>query len=182
MLNAKEIAETHDWGIMSSGIHKKWKPITFPNDPEATHQIQEWMAEESYSLFGIEHDFRGAYLSVGDFTKAWFTQAVLVNVRLTGATFYRADLQSADLTGADLTNAILFQNTFKITVVDAPHKFRSGEFKEFTDHADARPQREWLVVLEPGGRHEARSGVRVHDCGTHVRGAGEARTAGAVLA
>lgn len=92
---------------MSSDTHGKWKPITFPNAPDATHQMQEWMAEEGYSLFGIEHDFRGADLSGGDFTKAWFTQAVLVNVRLNGAVFYRADLQSADLTGADLTGADL---------------------------------------------------------------------------
>ncbi|MFJ6613632.1 pentapeptide repeat-containing protein [Streptomyces sp. NPDC091289] len=92
---------------MSSGIHRKWKPIAFPNDPQATHQMQEWMAEEGYILFGIEHDFRGADLSGGDFTKAWFTQAVLVNVRLTEAIFYRADLQSADLTGADLTGSDL---------------------------------------------------------------------------
>jgi len=92
---------------MSSGIRKNWNPTAFPADPEATHQLQEWMTEEGYSLFGIEHDFRGADLSGGDFTKAWFTQAVLAGVRLRGATFYRADLQSADLTGADLTGADL---------------------------------------------------------------------------
>lgn len=92
---------------MPSDANGKWKPITFPNDPKATRQMQEWMTEEGYSLFGIEHDFRGADLWGGDFTKAWFTRAVLVDVRLTGAIFYRADLQSADLTGADLTGADL---------------------------------------------------------------------------
>ncbi|WP_371776868.1 pentapeptide repeat-containing protein [Streptomyces sp. NBC_01438] len=74
-----------------------------PSDPEAARQLQEWDAEEGYSLYGIEHDFRGADLSGGDFTKAWFTQAVLAGVRLTGAIFYRADLQSADLTVDDNT-------------------------------------------------------------------------------
>ncbi|MFG2408293.1 pentapeptide repeat-containing protein [Streptomyces brevispora] len=92
---------------MSSGTRKNWNPTAFPADPEATRQLQEWIAEEGYSLFGVEHDFRGADLSGGDFTKAWFTQAVLAGVRLTGAIFYRADLQSADLTGADLTGADL---------------------------------------------------------------------------
>ncbi|MFE4529841.1 pentapeptide repeat-containing protein [Streptomyces anulatus] len=65
------------------------------------------MTEEGYSLFGIEHDSRGADLLGGDFTRAWFTQAVLVSVRPTGAILYRADLQSADLTGSDLTGADL---------------------------------------------------------------------------
>ncbi|WP_328865938.1 pentapeptide repeat-containing protein [Streptomyces sp. NBC_00304] len=78
-----------------------------PAGPEATRQLQEWVADEGYSLYGIEHDFRGADLSGGDFTKAWFTRAILAGVRLTGAIFYRADLQSADLTGADLTGADL---------------------------------------------------------------------------
>ncbi|MEV4878896.1 pentapeptide repeat-containing protein [Streptomyces cyaneofuscatus] len=76
---------------LSSGIRKNWNPAAFPADPEATRQLQEWIAEEGYSLFGIEHDFRGADLSGADFTKAWFTQAVLAGVRLRGATFYRAD-------------------------------------------------------------------------------------------
>lgn len=92
---------------MSSGTRKSWKPTAFPTDPEATRQLQEWLDEEGYSLFGVERDFRGADLSGGDFTKAWFTQAVLAGVRLTGAIFYRADLQWADLTGADLTGADL---------------------------------------------------------------------------
>ncbi|MEV6438278.1 pentapeptide repeat-containing protein [Streptomyces anulatus] len=92
---------------MSSDTHGKWKPITLPNDSDAIQLIQVWMAEEGYSLFGIERDFRGADLSGGDFTKAWFTQAVLVNVRLTGAILYRADLQSAALAGADLAGADL---------------------------------------------------------------------------
>lgn len=90
---------------MSSGTRKSWKPTAFPADPEATRQLQEWLAEEGYSLFGVEHDFQGADLSGGDFTKAWFTQAVLVGVRLVEAIFYRADLQSADLTRSDLTGA-----------------------------------------------------------------------------
>ncbi|MFF8695424.1 pentapeptide repeat-containing protein [Streptomyces sp. NPDC015144] len=93
--------------IMSSGTHKNWKPKTLPADPEATHQLQEWLTEEGYSLFGVGHDFRGADLSGGDFSNSWFTQAVLAGVRLAGAIFYRADLQSADLTGADLTGADL---------------------------------------------------------------------------
>ncbi|WP_053730117.1 pentapeptide repeat-containing protein [Streptomyces sp. WM6378] len=92
---------------MSSGTRKKWEPKTLPIDPAATRQLQDWLAEEGYSLFGIEHDFRGADLSGGDFTSAWFIQAVLAGVRLAGASFYRADLQSADLTGADLTGADL---------------------------------------------------------------------------
>ncbi|PZT77347.1 MULTISPECIES: pentapeptide repeat-containing protein [unclassified Streptomyces] len=92
---------------MSSGTPKTWKPTTFPADPEATHQLQEWLAEDGYSLFGFERDFRGADLSGGDFTQAWFTQANLAGVRLRGASFYRADLQSANLTGADLTGADL---------------------------------------------------------------------------
>lgn len=92
---------------MSSGTRKNWNPTAFPDDPEATHQLQEWIAEDGYSLFGVEQDFRGADLSGGDFTKAWFTQAVLAGVRLTGAVLYRADLESADLTGADLTGADL---------------------------------------------------------------------------
>ncbi|NXY96854.1 pentapeptide repeat-containing protein [Streptomyces sp. BR123] len=78
-----------------------------PADPEATRQVQEWLAEEGYSLYGIEHDFRGADLAGGDFSGSWFTQADLAGVRLAGASFYRADLQSADLTGADLTGADL---------------------------------------------------------------------------
>ncbi|MFD4898433.1 pentapeptide repeat-containing protein [Streptomyces sp. NPDC058411] len=92
--------------MMSSGIRKNWEPTTFPTDPEAARQLQEWLAEEEEnSLFGVECDFRGADLSGGDFTKAWFTQAILAGVRLTGAVFYRADLQQADLTSADLTGA-----------------------------------------------------------------------------
>lgn len=92
---------------MSSGARKTWEPKTLPTDSEATRQLQEWLTEEGSSLFGIEHDFRGADLSGGDFTSSWFTQAVLAGVRLEGASFYRADLQSADLTGADLTGADL---------------------------------------------------------------------------
>ncbi|MFD7628295.1 pentapeptide repeat-containing protein [Streptomyces sp. NPDC059851] len=76
-----------------------------PADPEATGQLQEWLASEEYNLNGMERDFRGADLSGGDFAGSWFTQAVLAGVRLAGASFYRADLQSADLTGADLTGA-----------------------------------------------------------------------------
>ncbi|MGW4684043.1 pentapeptide repeat-containing protein [Streptomyces sp. NPDC004244] len=79
----------------------------FPADREATRQVEEWLAEEGYGLFGIEHDFRGADLSGGDFSGSWFTQAVLAGVRLAGASFYRADLQSADLTGTDLAGADL---------------------------------------------------------------------------
>lgn len=86
---------------------KKRDPKALPTDPEATHRLQEWLAEDGYSLFGIEHDFRGADLSGADFTSSWFTQAVLAGVRLAGVSFYRADLQSADLTGADLTGADL---------------------------------------------------------------------------
>ncbi|MGW2819041.1 pentapeptide repeat-containing protein [Streptomyces sp. NPDC001415] len=93
--------------IVPSGTHKKWEPKTLPADPEASRQLQEWLAEEGHSLFGIEHDFRGADLSSGDFTSSWFIQAVLAGVRLVGASFYRADLRSADLTGADLTGADL---------------------------------------------------------------------------
>ncbi|MFF2007519.1 pentapeptide repeat-containing protein [Streptomyces sp. NPDC058195] len=92
---------------MPSGTRKEWEPTAFPAGPEATRQLREWVAEEGYSLFGVEQDFRGADLSGGDFTKAWFTQAVMAGVRLVGATFYRSDLQSADLTGADLTGADL---------------------------------------------------------------------------
>ncbi len=83
------------------------KPTAFPADSEATRRLQEWLAEDGRSLFGVEHDFRGADLSGGDFAKAWFTRAVLAGVRCVGASFYRADLQSADLTGADLTGADL---------------------------------------------------------------------------
>lgn len=90
---------------MSSGIRKNWNPIAFPADPEAARALQEWLAEEGGSLFGVEHDFRGADLSGGDFADSWFTQAVLAGVRFRGAIFYRADLQWADLTGADLTGA-----------------------------------------------------------------------------
>ncbi len=93
--------------IVSSGIRKNWKPTVLPTDPEATRQLQEWLASEEYNLDGMERDFRGADLSGGDFSNAWFTDAILVNVRLVGASFYRADLQSADLTGADLTGADL---------------------------------------------------------------------------
>ncbi|WP_230211010.1 pentapeptide repeat-containing protein [Streptomyces kaniharaensis] len=93
--------------IMSFGTRKNWEPKTLPADPEATRQLQEWLAEEGYSLFGVECDFQGADLSGGDFSSSWFTQAVLAGVRLVGAIFYRADLQSADLTDADLTGADL---------------------------------------------------------------------------
>ncbi|MET7647603.1 pentapeptide repeat-containing protein [Streptomyces sp. NPDC005426] len=92
---------------MSSGTRKNWKPTAFPADPEATRLLREWVPDEGFSLFGIEHDFRGADLSGGDFTKAWFSQAVLAGVPFAGAILYRADLQSADLTGADLTGADL---------------------------------------------------------------------------
>lgn len=70
-------------------------------------QMQEWMTEEGCSLFGIEHDFRSGRSLGRRLHKGVVHQAVLVNVRLTGAIFYRADLQSADLTGADLTDADL---------------------------------------------------------------------------
>lgn len=93
--------------IVSSGIRKNWKPTVLPADPEATRQLQEWLASEEYNLNGMERDFRGADLSGGDFSNAWFTDAILVGVRLVGASFYRADLQSADLTGADLVKANL---------------------------------------------------------------------------
>ncbi|MBO0918178.1 pentapeptide repeat-containing protein [Streptomyces laculatispora] len=93
--------------IVSSGIRKNWKPTALPADPEATRQLQEWLASEEYDLNGMARDFRGADLSGGDFSNAWFTDAVLVGVRLVDASFYRADLQSADLTGADLTGADL---------------------------------------------------------------------------
>uniref|UniRef100_A0AAU2V2U3 Pentapeptide repeat-containing protein n=1 Tax=Streptomyces sp. NBC_00003 TaxID=2903608 RepID=A0AAU2V2U3_9ACTN len=93
---------------MSSGTRESWQPKALPADPEATRQLQEWLAEEEgYSLFGIEHDFRGADLSGGDFTSSWFTEANLAGVRLTEAILYRADLQSANLSGADLTGADL---------------------------------------------------------------------------
>lgn len=93
--------------IVSSGTRKNWKPIVLPTDPEATRQLQEWLASGEYNLNGMERDFRGADLSGGDFSNAWFTDAILVGVRLVGTSFYRADLQSADLTGADLTGADL---------------------------------------------------------------------------
>ncbi len=93
--------------IVSSGIRKNRKPTVLPADPEATRQLQEWLASEEYNLNGMQRDFRGADLSGGDFSNAWFTDAVLVGVRLAGASFYRADLQAADLTGADLTGADL---------------------------------------------------------------------------
>ncbi|MFF5335547.1 pentapeptide repeat-containing protein [Streptomyces sp. NPDC013181] len=84
-----------------------WQPAAFPADPAAARQLREWLDDTSYSLYGFEHDFRGADLSGGDFTLALFTQANLAGVRLRGASFYRADLQSANLTGADLTGADL---------------------------------------------------------------------------
>ncbi len=93
--------------IVSSGTRKNWKPNALPTDPEAARQLQEWLASEEYNLYGVEHDFRGADLSGGNFSNAWFTEAVLAGVRCVGASFYRADLQSADLTGADLTGADL---------------------------------------------------------------------------
>ncbi|WP_309236357.1 MULTISPECIES: pentapeptide repeat-containing protein [unclassified Streptomyces] len=92
---------------MSSGIRKNWQPTVLPADPEATRQLQEWLASEEYNLNGMERDFRGADLSGGDFSNAWFTDAVLAGVRLVGASLYRADLRSADLTGADLTGGDL---------------------------------------------------------------------------
>ncbi|MFD8997056.1 pentapeptide repeat-containing protein [Streptomyces abikoensis] len=92
---------------MSSGTRKNWQPTTLPTDPEAARELQEWLAAEGTSIFGVEHDFRGADLSGGDFANSWFTGAILEGVRLAGATFYRANLQSADLTGADLTGADL---------------------------------------------------------------------------
>ncbi|MFJ1621054.1 pentapeptide repeat-containing protein [Streptomyces sp. NPDC088190] len=92
---------------MSSGIRKNWKPNVLPTDPDATRQLQEWLASSEDNLNGMGRDFRGADLSGGDFSNAWFTDAILVGVRLASTSFYRADLQSADLTGADLTGADL---------------------------------------------------------------------------
>lgn len=92
---------------MVSDARGGWQPAAFPSDAEASGRVREWLADDGYSLFGVEHDFRGADLSGGDFTGAWLMDAVLSGVRLAGAGLYRADLRSADLTGADLTGADL---------------------------------------------------------------------------
>lgn len=84
-----------------------WQPATFPADPAAAQQLREWLDDMSYSLYGIEHDFRGARLANGDFSGAWLIDAVLAGVELASASFYRADLSGADLTGANLVGADL---------------------------------------------------------------------------
>ncbi|MFC8533269.1 pentapeptide repeat-containing protein [Streptomyces sp. NPDC057249] len=122
---------------MSSGTPRTWKPAAFPADPEATHQLQEWLAEDGYSLFGVEKDFRGADLSGGDFTQAWFTQADLTGVRFTGASFYRADLQSADLTGADLTDADLVRANLNEAVLRSARLDGADMVKASLQNVDA---------------------------------------------
>ncbi|MEV4743334.1 pentapeptide repeat-containing protein [Streptomyces sp. NPDC049555] len=92
---------------MPCDVAAGWQPAALPADPEAARHLQEWLDDPSYSLYGIEQDFRGADLSGGNFAGGWFIGARLAGVRLAGACFYRADLQSADLTGADLTGACL---------------------------------------------------------------------------
>ncbi|MYQ87624.1 pentapeptide repeat-containing protein [Streptomyces sp. SID4936] len=104
---SKQLLKAAVGEIVSSGIRKNWKPNVLPTDPDATRQLQEWLASSEYNLNGMGRDFRGADLSGGDFSNAWFTDAILVGVRLASTSFYRADLQSADLTGADLTGADL---------------------------------------------------------------------------
>ncbi|MFD7628293.1 hypothetical protein ACFV7Q_20010 [Streptomyces sp. NPDC059851] len=44
---------------MSSGT-RELEAGRFPAGPEATRQVEEWLAGEGYSLFGVEHDLRGA--------------------------------------------------------------------------------------------------------------------------
>ncbi|MGW8730876.1 hypothetical protein ACWGNF_33135 [Streptomyces sp. NPDC055808] len=53
---------------MSYRTRGKWQPKAFPNGLEATGQFRGWHAAEGYSLFGIEHGFRGADVSGGGFT------------------------------------------------------------------------------------------------------------------
>lgn len=95
---------------MASGTRGDWQPTALPADPAAVRQLRDWL--DGYDLYGVEHDFRGADLSGGDFYSAWLYDAILVGVRLAGASFYRAHLQSADLTGADLTGADLVKADF----------------------------------------------------------------------
>src|SRR5205814_5265652 len=54
-------------------------------------------------------NLRAAVLSDGDFTRAVFTDASLVEVKATGAKLGAANLHKADLTKANLTNAELSQ-------------------------------------------------------------------------
>ncbi|MET9362863.1 pentapeptide repeat-containing protein [Streptomyces sp. NPDC006632] len=66
-------------------IRKNWNPAAFPSDEAAAQQLLEWLASDECDLNGMQRDFRGADLSGGDFSNAWFTDAVLIEVRLVGA-------------------------------------------------------------------------------------------------
>ncbi|MFJ2580012.1 pentapeptide repeat-containing protein [Kitasatospora aureofaciens] len=90
----------------------KWYPKTLPLDQQAAARLGAWVtASGSEALQATELDLRGANLSGGDFTEAWFTFAVLVGVSLADADLYRAHLEKADLTGANLTGASLVKAT-----------------------------------------------------------------------
>lgn len=99
-----------------------WQPAALPADPAAAEQLREWLAAEKYNLNGTGRDFRGADLSGGDFSNYWFTDAVLVGVRLVGASsgtrFIGAELLDTDMRGSDLSDAVVEENYFGIKVDD----------------------------------------------------------------
>lgn len=123
---------------MSSGTRNNWKPAVLPTDPEAARELQEWLSTEDSSLFGVEHDFRGADLSGGDFSGSWFTGANLSGVRLARANFYRADLQSADLSGADLSGADLVRANLDEAVLRSTRLDGADMVKASLCQVDAR--------------------------------------------
>ncbi|WP_329029522.1 pentapeptide repeat-containing protein [Streptomyces sp. NBC_01423] len=92
---------------MTSPGDEARRPAALPADAEARRTLLEWLDDTGYSLYGIEHDFRGADLSGADLTQAWLIGAVLAGVPLAGVTLHRADLSEADLSGADLAGADL---------------------------------------------------------------------------
>ncbi|GAA0520087.1 hypothetical protein GCM10011581_10250 [Saccharopolyspora subtropica] len=90
---------------MSSGTHD-WQPRRWPNDPEVVSDLRSWLAGEGHrEFYAIDADLRGADLSGGDFTSAWFMSSNLADTTLRGIQLADAECTEARFTRADLSDA-----------------------------------------------------------------------------
>ncbi|MFJ9977086.1 hypothetical protein [Streptomyces cyaneofuscatus] len=146
------------------------------------------LKKSEYGAAVAEHMTSGRFTDVPGFKKA---EGLLFQVKQKGmipavhqAMEHAAELQAKGVKGIEFEVKIPGENLDLDVLMTGPSpsiRPMPPSLEEFADHADARAQRDRLVVLESGGRRGARYGVRAHDCGAYERGAGEARPAGAVL-
>ncbi|MFF3110418.1 pentapeptide repeat-containing protein [Kitasatospora sp. NPDC057904] len=95
-----------------------WSTKSLPLDREAAARLSAWVtAANGEPLDATGLDLRGAALSDGDLTGAWFAHSVLAGVSLANAELWRARLEKADLTGANLAGASLVKATLDLATL-----------------------------------------------------------------